>query len=393
MHAFAAKFPPQLPGVFIENLSEPGETVLDPMAGSGTTILEAALRGRRGLGVDIDPLARLIGRVKTMAISDVDVAWAGAEVIREATVFAQDESRVAAVLAQFDAETRAFVDYWFASPTQAELAALITAISNIEPVSVREYLLVVFSSVIITKSGGVSLAMDLAHTRPHKVKDRAPAKSAIKQFEVRLAKAIKSLAGRPEWPDQPSILAGDARNLPVPDSSVQLIVTSPPYANAIDYMRAHKFSLVWMGMAIKELSELRSGYIGAERINVKLDQPLPARAEALLTSLSALDAKKARVLRQYFLEMRSAIAEMHRVLEPGRAAIIVVGASTMRGLDIPTPEMLGDIGMEEGFEVVGIVARQLDRNRRMMPARFKNNGQTLIENRMHEEHVIAFIKR
>jgi DNA modification methylase len=56
LHAFAAKFPPQLPGIFIDRLTKPGDTVLDPMNGSGTTTLEAYLHNRRAIGCDIDPL-------------------------------------------------------------------------------------------------------------------------------------------------------------------------------------------------------------------------------------------------------------------------------------------------------------------------------------------------
>src|SRR6516165_8014944 len=56
VHAFAAKFPPQLPRAFIRVLTAPGDVVLDPMMGSGTTIVEALLEGRRGIGLDIDPL-------------------------------------------------------------------------------------------------------------------------------------------------------------------------------------------------------------------------------------------------------------------------------------------------------------------------------------------------
>src|SRR5262245_2861349 len=64
LHSFAAKFPPQLVRWGIERYSTPGQSVLDPMSGSGTTLVEARLLGRHALGVDIDPLARLIARVK-----------------------------------------------------------------------------------------------------------------------------------------------------------------------------------------------------------------------------------------------------------------------------------------------------------------------------------------
>ncbi|RME38143.1 MAG: site-specific DNA-methyltransferase, partial [Thermoflexia bacterium] len=75
-HSFAAKFPPQLPRLFIRNLSKVGQIVLDPMAGSGTTVVEAALLGRLGIGVDLDPLAVQIGRAKTTEVPGADLARA-----------------------------------------------------------------------------------------------------------------------------------------------------------------------------------------------------------------------------------------------------------------------------------------------------------------------------
>ncbi len=58
-HSFAAKFPPQLPCIFIRGLTNPGDTVLDPMMGSGTTLVETLLEGRKGIGLDIDPGLKL----------------------------------------------------------------------------------------------------------------------------------------------------------------------------------------------------------------------------------------------------------------------------------------------------------------------------------------------
>ena len=73
VHAFAAKFPPQLPRAFMRGLTVPGDFVLDPMMGSGTTIVEALLAGRHGVGLDIDPLALRISQAKTtpMRVDDL----------------------------------------------------------------------------------------------------------------------------------------------------------------------------------------------------------------------------------------------------------------------------------------------------------------------------------
>jgi hypothetical protein len=63
LHAFGAKCPPQLVKYGLRYYSKPGEIVLDPMIGSGTTLVEARMMGCHGVGYDIDPLARLIAQV------------------------------------------------------------------------------------------------------------------------------------------------------------------------------------------------------------------------------------------------------------------------------------------------------------------------------------------
>ncbi|MEK6574846.1 MAG: hypothetical protein AABZ58_11125, partial [Chloroflexota bacterium] len=87
------------------------------------------------------------------------------------------------------------------------------------------------------------------------------------------------------------------------------------------------------------------------------------------------------------------LSEALRVLKPGKAAIIVVGSSVMKGIDTQTQDCLGEIGESVGFKLAGIATRILDRDRRMMPARFGGQRSTQIEERMHEEYVIAFCKR
>ena len=89
LHAFAAKFPPQLPRVFIEGLTQKGETIMDPMMGSGTAIVEAFLCGRRAVGFDIDPLALMICRVKTHPVDLLEATWTGRRVVSSAVKLLQ----------------------------------------------------------------------------------------------------------------------------------------------------------------------------------------------------------------------------------------------------------------------------------------------------------------
>jgi DNA modification methylase len=392
VHAFAAKFPPQLPRAFIRGLTQAGAIVLDPMMGSGTTIVEALLEGRQAIGLDIDPLALRLSRVKTFPLDTDKLRIAGHRIIsRSNELITKDKFIERNLLERFDQRTKDFVDYWFFPDTQRELMALVLAIQEVSDPSERRFLELTFSSVIVTKSGGVSRARDLAHSRPHRVEDKVP-KNALEQFSLRLRKNLASIAQLKPNGASALPLAGDARVMPLANGTIDLIVTSPPYANAIDYMRAHKFSLVWLGKTVSDLSDLRARYIGSERVGGRPYVAFPDRPEVLIRQLAQQDEGKAAVLRKYFAEMKAVFVEMYRVLREDAPAILVVGTSIMRGIDVQTHWCLADIAAELGFDVVGVVQRILDRNKRMMPARFGKKTDSMIEQRMHEEYVIGLWK-
>ena len=402
LHPFAARFPHGLVGHFIGGLTRPGDTVLDPMCGSGITLLEGWLAGRLVVGVDLDPLARRQSAARTTVLEPHAVRDVGHAALRRAAdLYAgigDPADPLAVVRNGMDDATREFLDYWFFPETQQELAALILAIRAEPDADLRNLLEVVFSSTIVTKSGGVSRARDLAHTRPHRVADKMP-RRPIRVFANLLNHAADAYAAvNPDTVGESRIVAGDARALPLPDDSMDLIVTSPPYANALDYMRAHKFSLAWLGDPIPSLTGLRAQYIGSESVGNRGEQStpaeLPAPVQAVVDQLNAKDAPKSRVLRRYFVDMHAAIGEMARVLRPGAAAIIVVGPSVMRGILIPTHQCLADIAASAGLDVVAVAPRSLDRDRRMMPARRGSQAETAsgIELRQYTEYVIGAVK-
>lgn len=426
IHSFPAKFPPQLPQKFIHALTQPGQVVLDPMAGSGTTPLEAYLAGRQAIGFDIDPLALLLAQVKTTPLP-ADIAQdAGMEAAARAqhALRRRPDDLARFCACRWNEKSRRFIDYWFAPTTQFELAALIKEIEAVPAPAIRAFLLAAFSATIIARSRGVSLAVDLAHTRPHRVQTAlSPAGTrlftatasingsahsashqtkiiypALAEFRRRVqvqARALLSLlpsGGAPAAP-APLLSFGNAQALPLPASSVDLIVTSPPYAgNAIDYMRAHKFSLVWMGHAIDRLGQQRKQYIGDESLpDIPFDE-MPPYTAGIIAAISRRDARKSQILHRYYAEMTTALREMHRVLRPGAAAILVVGSAVMRGQDTETHRCLAEIGETLGFTVPDIGLRRLDRNRRMMPAANQHNPDSAIQRRMHEEYVIGLCK-
>ena len=364
------------------------------MFGSGTTLVEALQLGRRAVGCDIDPLSQLIMSAKLNHHDAVDALSTGNRIVEGAKRFLwerQDELEQA-LNQRFDKKTRSFIDYWFLPRQQLELIALLKSIESTSPEDMKLFFQVVFSSTIIAKSGGVSLARDLAHTRPHRDNKKNP-NSAFVEFTKRLKNNVVAFAGDSQMRSNAEIRSASANKTGLPTSSVDLIVTSPPYANnAIDYMRAHKFALVWFGWKLDELAGIRARYLGHDTTRGVADSRLPQQCERVLGKLAELDARKATVLRRYFNDMSAVIGEMYRVLKSGKPAVVVVGTSQLRGIDVETQKGLAAIGESAGFKLAGIGVRRLDRDRRMMPARWNKNNHSQIESRMHEEHVIGLVK-
>lgn len=421
-HSFPAKFPPQLPRKFIEQLTSPGETVLDPMMGSGTTIVEAYIAGRRAVGFDIDPLAFRIASAKVTPLDDSLVRKTGHLILdnaREAIKRRRDEVRQRLDdRKQQDARTAEFLDHWFAAETQVELFALCAELDTIPDPDIRTFFEVVFSGTIITKASGVSLALDLAHTRPHRAKVivtrdgsvlegeeirntgslRLPLvtktlRSPLEEFDKRMQHNLKALPRMESGLFAPVLGFGTAQALSLDSASVDLIVTSPPYAaNAIDYMRAHKFSLVWLGYDTERLGQKRREYIGRETGAASELETLPSYAANVVDDIRVRDRHKGHALHLYYSDMTRVLREMYRVLKPNKCALLVVGSSVMRGRDTETQNCLADIGESIGFEVPRIGERTLDRNRRMMPAGMEIDLESQIQQRMHVEYVIGCYK-
>lgn len=418
-HSFPAKFPPGIPARMIKELTKPGDVVLDPMCGSGTTLVEALLLDRKAIGFDIDPLAILISSVKTTNLEKELLLGSLETIVYRASIAVGEEADhlIENCHAKWDKQTSEFVNYWFSSYTQLELSALINEIEKIENLEIRSFFKLCFSSTIITKTGGVSLALDLAHTRPHKAKEviqkqlppvnysfiqEAPVKpylsktikSAIAEFKKKATANIQSVGDFPGTMEKAKVSVGDARSMNLDMETVDLIVTSPPYAsNAIDYMRAHKFSLVWLGYSIEKLSGTRSEYVGSESLSrLDLTRRISPTTLEIYNKLLAVDERKAKTVLKYYQESEQILSEMFRVLRHGGNMVYVVGTSIIKGIDIQIADCLAEIGESVGFVVPKIASRKINRDKRMMPTSRNKNSESQIENRMHEEFVIGFYK-
>ena len=355
--------------------------VVDPMAGSGTVLAVARDCGHDAAGTDTDPLAVLMARVWTAPVDKGALAGRASAVLEDARGRCRELAAADAYPRGADEETKRFVRYWFDPVARRQLASLAAAIRPARGGAVRDALWCAFSRLIIAKQAGASLAMDLAHSRPHKRFERAPA-LPLARFESAVGRVAagcigadgESAAGAAEA--AADVRLGDARRMDMRDGSADMVITSPPYLNAIDYMRCSKFSLVWMGHTVGRLRGIRAGAIGTE---VGMydgsgnggSGGTVAEEEKIISALGlgrrALRGRARAILARYVRDMGLVVEETARVLDRGGTAVYVVGENTVRGAFIRNSRMVEMLAADAGLEVASRHARSLPRRSRYLP--------------------------
>ena len=335
------------------------------MAGSGTTLVAARQLGRSAIGNDRDMLAVRIARCATHAFTQTGLDRIREKVITRAReLLVAGDMRLPHVRGQLPDEDQQFIRFWFPIQSQRQLFALAAAIEELKARADRDFAWVVFSSLIIAKSSGASHALDIARSRPHKRLDK-PVVAPFDVWDQRFRSAVSRLPFL-DKPDSSSVEVhhGDARTLSLEDASVDFVLTSPPYRNAIDYMRCHKFALVWMGHPLADLRELRGTMIGTERGLWSLDG-IPAPLEERLQRSDT--ERQAALVRQYLSDMRKLLTEIQRILKPKGLAALVVGPTMINSRRSDAAQVFGQLAEAAGLRLVGSTTRLLDVTRRSLP--------------------------
>ncbi len=357
-----------------------GGKIIDPMCGSGTVLRTAVECGLDCVGVDVDPLAVLMSRVWTTPVQAFRLLHDAQELVRTAKCLAAVE-----VKRPNDPDTHAFIAYWFAERQAEDLARLATLLRRVSWAT-KEALAVALSRIIVSKEMMASLARDTSHSRPHRVADE-------NDFDVYsgFINAARLVARRLN-PDliraTASVAQGDARTLEtVPDGEFDLALTSPPYLNAIDYLRGHRLSLVWLGYDVTSIREIRATSVGAERMLSPEKSDWPIDAFIIEQEGSTITDRQRGWVRRYAADMRRVLTQLERVVRPGGDVVLVVGNSFVRGSTIDNAAMIEALASEVGLQPNHRTTRMIPARRRYLPP--PGDGENTLDARMRTEVVLS----
>ena len=380
IHPFPAKMAPSLAK---DKLSQfrVGSKILDPMCGSGTTLRHSIEKGHSAVGWDIDPLAVKISRVWCYRYNTKRL-----HADQNALKLKLNKSKNTKCRFSNCEDTRNFVDYWFAKKQKDDLNRLSLEIEKTFPKGPRrDFFQIAMSRIIITKFKGASLAWDISHSRPHKKKVENDF-DTIPEFFKSVEKMIHQIKNNP-CQSNARIYNGDCKKVKSSEK-FDAVITSPPYLNAIDYMRGHKFSLIWMGYTIPELKNIRQKSIGSE----KGDPSLMDKVEIQTIAKTVCKGQKIlprveKFLFRYIDDCENLIAKLKKHLTPQGSLIFVVGNSTQYGTRIHNDRIFSLLAKKHGFKLNDKKTRKIPQNARYLPI----NDKTQISKRIKTETVLHFI--
>jgi hypothetical protein len=285
IYSYPAKFQAHLPAELIRLFSQPGELVVDPFSGGGTTGLESYLAGRAFFGVDLNPLAPLLGRVKTTPLAAADARG----LLEEALAARAQRAALFDARGQrplFDADEAALLGPVLTEELERLAAAVLAAGST----PAADLLLVALIHTVRTVG-----RRDFA------------APSCLPLFRRRAERIIRAVAALPRRTPAPGFRVGSAAALSeLGRGEARLVVTSPPYKDLdVEY-------------GVIQLQRRTQHRSKRSRVLFKLLGTEPLAKSVLCGGRGAT----------YGARLRPALAEIRRVLAPKAFAFFWIGFKT-----------------------------------------------------------------
>ncbi len=341
IHPYPAKFIPEIPRALIAEFPpEATAVVLDPFCGSGTTLVEAQRAGHGAIGIDLNPIACRISRVKTGPLP---------RCLGLAAIRCREAAASAAGHVPTDIPN---LSHWFRHDVSEAVSALIGAIGSEAPEECREALELALSSILVRVSNQDS------DTRYAAVEKQVGPKQVFDWFVDAAGRIESALRARPADSAPVQVIESDILSVKpgVVGKRVGLVVTSPPYPNAYEYWLYHKYRMWWLGHDALRVREREIG----------------ARAHFFGGKATADD---------FFHQMSGVFRLLDCVCTEDANVCFVVGDSKIHGRIVSNADALERAAAATGFVTAGHVLRNM---------RAEKKSFNLAHARIRQEHVLVF---
>lgn len=396
IHNYPAMMIPQIARRLIEEYGKNSNVLLDPFMGSGTALLEAKLHDnfKIAYGIDINPLALLISKVKTTPIND-KILWQEYHNIMKQSINDKNSKT------EIEAPDFFNIDYWFKSDVKTDLSILKKNIENINlnnntlERDVKDFFNVVFSNVVRTVSNTRNGEYKLYRLSQKALEIYSP--DTFLEFEKQAKKNIKKM--RIFKQDSKSckinILAEDTRyKTSIPDNCVDIVVTSPPYGDSrttVAYGQFSRLSLQWLGFDKKRVSSIDKTCLGGVPTKNLINKLKSSALEKKIDEIAVLDEKRAKDVLSFYVDFYQCVLEIDRVTKSGGFLCFVVGNRTVKGVKIPTDVIIADLFMSKGYKHHKTIIRNIP-SKRLPKKNSPTNVKGKLGSTMNHEYIVILEK-
>lgn len=390
-HDYPAKMIPQVAGRLLDTFGTDAKTLFDPYCGTGTSLVEGMIRGIDVIGTDLNPLARLIARAKT---ATAKLALVDAELNKFKRFISRPSKSESAQLPILPGVLNP--EFWFKPEVTTKITLVSKFITKIEDEPVRLFFQVAFSETVRESSNTRNREFKLYRYTSDQLRKFSP-----DVFGMMTTKLARNRAGLAKFMSimqtiEPLPIAqvhefNTVKGIPyniVSPASIDIVVTSPPYGDShttVAYGQYSRLSAAWLGLPDphKVDTELMGGKIGKAIPTFPSDTLNDA-----ISQIRLADPKRALEVSSFYSDLYNSISNVCTVLKPGGYTCYVVGNRKVKGVVLPTSQVIRDFFEHFGFEYITTFHRSIP-NKRMPLRNSPTNVIGLLDSTMTQEHLVV----
>ena len=388
-HNYPAMMIPQIAERLLDEYGASAKTLFDPYCGTGTSLVEANKKSIDAHGTDLNPLARLIAKTKTLKIE-----------LQVLNLYLKEFNDFSFSI-NFEMNRTCFIhpnfkniDFWFKEEIKDKLSAAKYFIDNIEDKKVKKFFLIAFSEVVRESSLTRNGEFKLYRMPEEKIEKFNP--DVFAMINSKLARNRNGLISYLE-----KIKNSSAKTIvhdfnssdgidEVEKESIDIIVTSPPYGDSrttVAYGQFSRLANQWLG--IENAAQVDNQLMGGKTAEIKKTDI--GILDDVIEEVGRVNVKRAKEVYSFYKDYIKSIANVSTTIKKEGHACYVVGNRRVKGITLPTDEITKSIFERHGFEHKITFVRNIPNKR--MPS--KNSPTNKIGHKattMNNEYIVVMQK-
>jgi len=390
-HSYPAMMIPQVAGRLLDQYGKNASILFDPYCGTGTSLVEANLRGINAIGTDLNPLARLIAKSKTTQIPEkaLNVWLKKFNDLLLLQDFGKDNGHL-------NIPRFANIDFWFGNKVQIALATIKEFIDKINDNDIADFFRVAFSETARESSWTKNGEFKLVRMSEEQRLNYAPNVFGIMYGKLtRNKNGLKSFDAAIKNNAYASVLdfntVEDIPTTYISEKSIDIMITSPPYGDSrttVAYGQYSRLSSQWLGFPnANNVDRLLMGG-RPKKLSHNFHNKL---LKEIIDQIASKDFERAQDVISFYIDYQKSIKNVARVVKAGGHVCFVVGNRRVKGISMPTDEITRQFFENEGFEHIETIMRNIP-NKRMPSKNSPSNVPGMLDSTMCHEYIVIMKK-